>query len=473
MGGPAHEHSTDAGQAESESLTVPRLGRPADLVSLARSLHSNAAVQRLAAIARLPVELAPAPTYDTVAELLSGIGGEPEQPPYTMEKYQRAFRFLDKAGHDQLQEAFRGLEQRGGFHRLLGWVAFAEGVDRNRIKLAMLAWKERNRTSRVMFEIEHRSELAALNALDRDVFLEWISLEWGEVSMMKGMKGFQALSQAEQDRLLVYAGGSLSVSSGVAGQLQTLFGDPKANLDEAATFTKFLHAQAGLDSHIRATSDKRLPDWEELEGPTEVTKFKFRSGKADALRYEATIGAVAASKIPIYLPKSFDTTKGLYIPTIGEVVDMISRGPEQVRRMIKEVHVNPGRNPDDAYWAKQPGYKKKDFRSYMTAGAEGIVNIYPSKNPHDADTARTSIAHESGHTVSKKLWGDNTKGQKWKPWRDAMKSDNLSPSTYAKSSPNEDFAESWALFMEVRGRPREEELRLLFPARWAILATLW
>ena len=54
-----------------------------------------------------------------------------------------------------------------------------------------------------------------------------------------------------------------------------------------------------------------------------------------------------------------------------------------------------------------------------------------------------------------------------------MKSDNLSPSTYAKSSPNEDFAESWALFMEVRGRPREEELRLLFPARWAILATLW
>jgi hypothetical protein len=290
---------------------------------------------------------------------------------------------------------------------------------------------------------------------------------------MKGMKGFQALSQAEQDRLLVYAGGSLSVSSGVPAQLQTLFGDPKANLDDPATFTKFLHAQAGLDSHVRATSDPRLPDWEELEGPTEVKKFKFRSGKADALRYEATIGAVAESKIPIYLPKEFDTTKGLYIPTIGEVVDMISRGPEQVRRMVKEVHVNPGRNPDDSYWAKQPGYKKKNFRSYMTAGAEGIVNIYPSTNPHNADTARTSIAHESGHTVSKKLWGNDTKSEKWKPWRDAMKSDDLRVSTYAKSSPNEDFAESWALFMEVRGRPREEELRLLFPARWAILATLW
>ena len=54
-----------------------------------------------------------------------------------------------------------------------------------------------------------------------------------------------------------------------------------------------------------------------------------------------------------------------------------------------------------------------------------------------------------------------------------MKSDGISPSTYARSSPDEDFAESWSLFMEVRHGPREEELRVLFPARWAILATLW
>jgi hypothetical protein len=471
MGGVAREHSS--APAEAEPAAVERTGVPGragDLIALARSLQSsagNAAVQRLAAIARAPV------AYDTVAELLAAIGGPEATPPYTSAKYQAAAEFLAVAGYDQMQAIFRGLEQRGGFHRLLEWLPFAERVDWKRIKLAMLAWKDRHRTSRVMFEIEHRSELAALGAADRDVFLDWISLEWGEVAMMKGMKGFQALSQAEQDRLLVYAGGSLSVSSGVPGQLQTLFGDPKAKLDEAATFTKFLHAQKGLSHNVGATGDPRLPDWEELEGPTEVKKFKFRSGKADALRYEATIGAVAESKITIYLPKSFDTTKGLHIPTIGEVVDMISRGPEQVRRMVKEVHVNPGRNPDDAYWAKQPGYKKKDFRSYMTAGAEGIVDIYPSKRAHDAETARTSIAHESGHTVSKQLWGDNAKGPKWKPWRDAMKSDNLSPSTYARSSPNEDFAESWALFMEVRGKPREEELRILFPARWAILATLW
>ena len=224
-----------------------------------------------------------------------------------------------------------------------------------------------------------------------------------------------------------------------------------------------------------ATSDVRLPDWEELEGPTDVKNFKFASGKADALRYVAKIGAVTESTIPIYLPKNFNNAAGtLFLPSVNDVVDILSRGPEQVRRMVKEVHVNPGRNPADAYWATQPGYSNvANFRSYMTAGADGIVDIYPSTTPHNADVGRTSIAHESGHTVSQKLWGTDTTNKKWKPWRDAMKSDGISASTYARSSADEDFAEHWALFMEVRHGPREEELRILFPARWAILATLW
>ena len=182
------------------------------------------------------------------------------------------------------------------------------------------------------------------------------------------------------------------------------------------------------------TSDLRLPDWEELEGPTDVKNFKFASGKADALRYVAKIGAVAESTIPIYLPKTFNTAAGtLFLPSVNDVVDILSRGPEQVRRMVKEVHVNPGRNPADAYWATQPGYSNvANFRSYMTAGADGIVDIYPSTTPHNADVGRKSLAHESGHTVSQKLWGTDTNDKKWKPWRDAMKSDGISASTYAQ-----------------------------------------
>jgi hypothetical protein len=463
------ERTSATEPAESEHAAAAPAGPHGSLLALARSA-GNAGFQR-AILARAPAAGTVA-AYDSVGELLSAVGGTEVKPPYTSEKYQRAVLFLDVAGYDQFQEVFRGLEQRGGFARLLEWLPFAEGVNWKRIRLAMLAWKDRNRSSRAMFEITHRKEIADLGALDREVFLDWLGMENADVTRMKGTAGFQSLSQAEQDRLMVYAGGSLSVSESAADELKKLLDDPKSKLDEGATFTKFMKAQAGLSHLIHATSDPRLPDWEELEGPTEVKKFKFRSGKADALKYVATIGAVAESKIPIYLPKTFDTSTGLNIPTIHEVVDMVSRGPEIVRRMVKEIHVNPGRNPDDAYWAKQPGYAAKDFRSYMTAAAEGIVNIYPSPNPHNATTARTSLAHESGHTVSQKMWGKNEKGPKWKPWRDAMKSDALLPSTYAKSSPDEDFAESWSLYNEVRGKPREEEFRILFPARWAILATI-
>ena len=464
------ERTSEATQAEPEARSAPATSPHGSLLALARSA-GNAGFQR-AVLARAP-SYATATAYDTVGELLAAIGGPEPKAPYTSEKYQRAVKFLEVAGYDQFQEVFRGLEQRGGFTRLLDWLPFAEGVNWKRIKLAMLAWKDRNRSSRAMFEITHRKEIAELNVLDREIFLDWLGQENADVTRMRATAGFQSLTQAEQDRLMVYVGGSTSVSAAAPGELKTLLDDPKSKLDQGATFTKFMKAQKGLSQLIRATPELRLPQWEELEGPTEVKNFKYASGRADALRYVAKIGAVNASTIPIYLPKNPPAAgSGLFLPTVHEVVDIISRGAEQVRRVIKEVHVNPGRNPSDAYWATQPGYADPNFRSYMTAGADGIVDIYPSTSAHNAEVGRTSIAHESGHTVSQQLWGTNTSNNKWKPWRDAMKSDAMTPSTYAKSSADEDFAESWALFMEVRGKPREEEFRLLFPARWAILATL-
>ena len=142
--------------------------------------------------------------------------------------------------------------------------------------------------------------------------------------------------------------------------------------------------------------------------------------------------------------------------------------------MIKEVHVNTGPNPSDTYWATQPGYSSvPNFRPLHDCGRRRDRRHLPlnvaAQRDHGPEEHR---ARERPHGVAE-LWGTNTNNKKWKPWRDAMKSDGLSASTYAQSSPDEDFAESWALFMEVRHGPREEELRLLFPARWAILATLW
>src|ERR1044072_5313012 len=193
----------------------PPLPRPPPLALAKRA--GNAGFQR-ALLARAPaVESTEA--YDTVAELLAGVGGTEVKPPYTSAKYQRAVKFLAVAGYDQIQEVFRGLEQRGGFQRLMDWLPFAEGVDWKRIRIAMQAWTDRNRTSRGMLEIAHRKKTADRNVVGREIFLGWIGLEAGDVSTLKGTKGFQSLSQAEQDRLMVYVGGSTSGSSGALGEV--------------------------------------------------------------------------------------------------------------------------------------------------------------------------------------------------------------------------------------------------------------
>ena len=116
-----------------------------------------------------------------------------------------------------------------------------------------------------------------------------------------------------------------------------------------------MKAQKGLSQLMGATSDPRLPDWEELEGPTEVKNFKFASGRPTRCATSPRSAPSNTSTIPIYLPKTPPTAStGLFLPTVAEVVDIISRGPEQVRRMIKEVHVNPGRNPSTPTGRRSP-----------------------------------------------------------------------------------------------------------------------
>jgi hypothetical protein len=106
----------------------------------------------------------------------------------------------------------------------------------------------------------------------------------------------------------------------------------------------------------------------------------------------------------------------------------------------------------------------------MTAGADGIVNVYPSATALSGDVwMMGSFIHESGHIIAHKAFGNNTQGPKWKPWRDAMASDQLHPSDYAKKSPSEDFSEMLLLARQVKGRRREREIRSLFPARMVIL----
>ena len=130
--------------------------------------------------------------------------------------------------------------------------------------------------------------------------------------------------------------------------------------------------------------------------------------------------------------------------------------------------VEPDFNPQDEHWAK--AYNRPNFHSYMTAGSEGVVRIYPTTTPSAQSTLNGDLIHETGHTLSKRQFGeDSNTGPKWGAWNAAAASDGLHTSQYGRSSPDEDFAESLELYQQVKGTPEEAEVRKLFSSRIAIL----
>lgn len=112
----------------------------------------------------------------------------------------------------------------------------------------------------------------------------------------------------------------------------------------------------------------------------------------------------------------------------------------------------------------------------MTAGANGVVSIYPAID-QDPAHYNGALAHESGHTVSMKAWGATGSSPQWTAWRAAMAKDSASVSKYAQTDeptalPLDDFAESWALWIFTRGTPNEIEMRALIPNRIALMEPL-
>ena len=432
---------------------------------------SNAGVQALARAA-LARETAAAPAeFATADDVASALVREAhDESLLRADTVTRAFKYLDKAGIGDMQDVFTRTERQGGFQRLVDMVEFPpEGTDKPRLRVAVLAWRHRRRASRAMFEIEHRDDLAQLKATDREDFLGWLGMEAGAVTQMHATEGYKKLSQSERDRVDVYVGGGTTLSAGAVTELEKLLADSKKDKSKSATFNTFLHDQKGLAPGVSATPELRLEHMTELSDPVDVKDFKFASGKADAVRRTLKVGETDATEIPIYLPKNA-LPAGLQLPSLDEIVTAIATANSHTRRAIVQVRANPGRNPDDTYWANTKGMA--NFRSYMTSGSDGIVDIYPQTGPQPGPRIRSSVEHESGHIVSQKAWGDNDQGPKWAPWREAMRKDGFSTSKYAKTGIADDFAEAWAQLMEVEGTEREKEIEILMPARYAILKTL-
>jgi hypothetical protein len=196
----------------------------------------------------------------------------------------------------------------------------------------------------------------------------------------------------------------------------------------------------------------------------DIGSIAFRSQCAEAVTHEVKIGD---QTIKVTLPKN--PPPGTH--TIEEVALALAALPPAARAQVKEVVVEPGANPDDAYWKVE--YNDPSFTSYMTAGADGIISLYPSPPKPSQAYMDQSFIHETGHILSRSSWGDDSQSDpRWADWNAAVTADGIVPSGYGKKSPDEDFAETLVIYMTVRGTPQEAELRALMPERFKILDRL-
>lgn len=293
------------------------------------------------------------------------------------------------------------------------------------------------------------------------------------IARLASSEGFRGLPQADRDLLLRYVGGAnQELSVPARTQLDQLMGSPQFRTATQAQQTQqlqtFLRDQPGLLGHVSEAPTAYGPSsgWRMSPGTT-VSNIPFQSGTGSATRYDITVDG---RTIPVYVSPQTGGN-GLNNHTPAEVATALSRLPPEVRANINEVRINGAQNPSDQFWAQQ--YGDPNFRSYMTAdSANGVVDLYPTSHPQGADYLTGSLVHEVGHFESQTNYGYNSSGQGWQEWRDAMQADRLAPSAYGKSNPDEDFAESYALYFQVRGTPQEAEVRALMPERFRLIDDL-
>lgn len=345
------------------------------------------------------------------------------------------------------------------------------GVFAERIQLAMDAVAADPSLSVGEFEITHGHTLARVEPEGRDAVLAFVDPRYPTLKKLRESAGFKALEAVEAIRFMTYVGGrSREISLPAFAAFADALAKGTLDFSKVESLRKFLKDQAGAPAVVApapgAFEGKR--DTYSVGASTEVKKYKFRSKTVDALKHEVTIGDVDKTVVPVYAPKTPDPKVGM-LHSIDAVAMGLAALPKSSLKLVTKVHLEPGRNPDDPYWAKK--YKRPGFFSYMTAGKAGVITIYPTPSLESQEYLEGTMIHETGHTLTGQKWGEDT-DKRWKPWKDAMKSDVVVASQYAKASPGEDFAETLQAYFQVKGTRQERELRILMPARMKIIDDL-
>lgn len=315
--------------------------------------------------------------------------------------------------------------------------------------------------------------------LDVDVRQRYLDLDPGhgafraQVADVVGTDGFARLDAAEQTRLLDLIGGeNPQISRPVRQALHDMVTSREwrgydAN-QQRVELEAFLADPRGLPQVSDGMNNHARPPGvsPNVSMPTTIGRYPFRGGSDTATSYTVD---VHGQQVEVVI-NNRTAPNGQRQPTIDEIADGLARLPPEALQQVDRVVIESAPNPSDAYW--QNVYGEPGFTSYMTADTPNrTINVYPSPS-HYQNTLASSFAHEIGHFESQGRWGYNSNDTNWEPWRDAIDADTTGVSRYASQNPQEDFAETYAVYLDVLGTPREAELRALMPERFAILDTI-
>ncbi len=270
--------------------------------------------------------------------------------------------------------------------------------------------------------------------------------------------GFGRLSPSSQERKLTMIGGTNGDVSGPARQhlgrelerMQKL--DPAA---QAQRLERFLDQQPHLPELVVGDGQPVGAGPARVHPFARVPRAPFESGPAPGQRGDVEIDG---SRTPVVTPERSADRRYPAI-TREELGDALRTLPDAARRSIGELYAAPrmSRGPDGSM---EYGAADEDSRR---------IDVYPGPDARTPGSLRATVAHEVGHTLSFQRLGKDLDLPAGQAYREAITRDRLLPSTYARDSAHEDFAETFALYMKHRGTPREQEVRQMFPARMKVI----
>lgn len=290
---------------------------------------------------------------------------------------------------------------------------------------------------------------------------------------------FSGLDLAEQERLVRYVGGDNPyISAPARAQLQELLDDPNYTALSPTEQADRLRQFTGAESPyyiIEPPEGTYRPIVDATIGPGQAITHNFNSGaNIPAHRYDVSIDG---RNVEVVVPDTMAWGAGNQ-HSLDEVVEALRSMPEANRAGVDRIVLEPGPDPSNGTYASGAA-------SYMTAGADGSVRIYPTEQPASFEALTSSMVHETAHVLTHREWGSPTRvpngdgtfrfeynSEAWNRYRAAAEADGVLPSGYGAVDIGEDAAEMMRLYSMVQNTPYEAEIRALYTNRFELLDEL-